>query len=208
MASRSSFAMGVVAIAGVALVLAWSQGRAQGPSPDSKYAVVDAEQVLDTCQQTVDTKRLISERSERLQKQLESRRQAIHTKQADFTALHPDSPEAYKLQEELDRLQIEFETVQKIEQGEMLRERNLWVAEVYRQLMATIKQIAEAKGLDMVLFQDSFDPKNPTKTIIERMGPRRVLYARQYLDLTDEVLRVLNEAYAQRGGAVNIKIGL
>ena len=208
MASRSNFAMGVVALAGVALVLAWSQGRAQGPPPDSKYAVVDAERVVDTCQQSVDTKRMISERGDRLQKQFESRRQAIHTKQADFTELHPDSPEAYKLQEELDRLQVEFETVQKIEQGELLRERNLGVAETYRQLMATIKQVAESRGLDIVLFQDRFDPKNPPKKIIERMGPRRVLYARKYLDLTDEVLRVMNEAYAQRGGAANIKIGL
>jgi len=208
MASRSSFVMGVVVIAGVALVLAWSQGHAQGPPPAPKYAVVDVERILDTCQQTVDTKRMISERSDRLQKQLESRRQAIHTKQADFTALHPDSPEAYKVQEELDRLQIEFETVRKIEQGELLRERNLWVAEAYRQLMATIKQVAEAKGLDMVLFQDRFDPKNPPKKMIERMGPRRVLYARKYLDLTDEVLRLMNEAYAQRGGAATIKIGL
>lgn len=208
MASRSSFAMGVVALAGVALVLAWSQGRAQGPPPDSKYAVVDVERVVDTCQQSVDTKRMISEKGDRLQKQFESRRQAIHTKQADFTALHPDSPEAYKLQEELDRLQVEFETVQKIEQGELMRERNLWVAETYRQLMATIKQVAESRGLDIVLFQDRFDPKNPPNKIIERMGPRRVLYARKYLDLTDEVLRLMNEAYAQRGGAANIKIGL
>lgn len=208
MASRSSFAMGVVALAGVTLVLAWSQGRAQGPPPDSKYAVVDAERVLDTCQQSVDTKRMISERADRLQKQFESRRQAIQTKQADLTALHPDSPEAYKLQEELDRLQVEFETVQKIEQGELMRERNLWVAEAYRQLMAAIKQVAESRGLDIVLFQDRFDPKNPPNKIIERMGPRRVLYARKYLDLTDEVLRLMNEAYAQRGGAANIKIGL
>ena len=38
----------------------------------------------------------------------------------------------------MDRLQIEYETVQKIQQGELTREQELWVAQGYTQAMAAI----------------------------------------------------------------------
>jgi Skp family chaperone for outer membrane proteins len=200
--------IGVVALSGALLVVVWTQGWAQAPGAGISYAVVDVERILDDCQMGVDVRRLLEERTETLQQSLETRRQAIHSKQADYTALHPDSAEARKLLEDLDRAQIQLDTLQKIQQGELLRERKLWAAEGYRQAMAAIEHVAAGRDLDMVLFHDRYDAKNPPDKIIERMAVRRVLYAKKHLDLTDEVIKLVNQEYAQRGGAASIKIGL
>jgi Skp family chaperone for outer membrane proteins len=199
---------GLMAAAGLAVALVWSSGHAQAPAAAAKYAVVDLERVLDQSQQSVDVQKMLADRAKQVQTELETRARAVQTKQADLTALHPDSPEAYKLEEEIDRLDVEHETIQKVDQAQLAQERNLWVAEGYKQAMTAIQQIAQDRGLDLVLFQDRFDPKASPDDLIARMAARKVLYAREYLDVTDEVLKLMNQQYQQRGGAASIKIGL
>jgi Skp family chaperone for outer membrane proteins len=199
---------GLIAAAGLAAAGLWSSGQAQAPATPAKYAVVDLERVLDQSQQSVDVQKLLADRAKQVQTDLETRARAIQTKQADLTALHPESPEAYKLEEEIDRLDVEHETIQKVDQAQLAQERNLWVAEGYKQAMAAIQQIAQDRGLELVFFQDRFDPKASPDDLIARMAARKVLYAREGLDVTEEVLKLVNQQYQQRGGAASIKIGL
>lgn len=208
MRAKSGITVGLVVLAGVALTAVWSQGWAQVAPAGRSYAVVDLVGVLEGCQQSVDVDRMLKERRKQVETDLEARRTAFETKQADLSRLAPDSDEAYKLLEEIDRLQVEYEAIQKIDQAELSRERELWVAEGYKNAMAVISQLAQERGLDMVLFHDRFDPARPSAEIIQAMPTRKVLYAREALDISEDVKKLLDKQYQQRGGAASIKIGL
>jgi Skp family chaperone for outer membrane proteins len=208
MRAKPGVTVGLIVLAGILLMAVWSPGWAQGTPTHRSYAVVDLARVLDGCQQSVDVDRMLQERRKQIETDLEARRTAFETKQADLSRLAPDSAEAYKLLEEIDRLQVEYEAIQKIDQAELTRERELWVAEGYKNAMAVISQIAEERGLDMVLFRDHFDPARPSSEIIQAMPTRKVLYAREALDISEDVKKLLDKQYQQRGGAASIKIGL
>jgi Skp family chaperone for outer membrane proteins len=199
---------GLVLLAGIVLTAVWSQGWAQVAAAGRSYAVVDLARVLDECQQSVDVDRMLKERRKQIETDLQARRTAFETKRAELSRLQPDSDDANQLLEAIDRLQVEYEAIQKIDQGELGRERELWVAEGYKNSMAAIAQIAEERGYDMVLFRDRFDPARPPSEIIQGMPTRKVLYAREALDISEDVKAMLDKQYQQRGGAASIKIGL
>ncbi|MFQ6047916.1 MAG: OmpH family outer membrane protein, partial [Phycisphaerae bacterium] len=157
---------------------------------------------------TRDVEKILSERARQLQDKLDAHRRAIETRRSELAKLDPDSAEAYKLQQEIVRLQVQAEMLQKIDQSELLRERNLWTSQGYKQAFAAVRQIAQSRGLDLVLFQDRFDPDTPPAAILARMPARKVVYADPRLDITEDVLKLLNQQYQQRGGSASIKIGL
>ena len=208
MRAKSGITAGLVVLAGIVLTAVWSRGWAQVTPAGRSYAVVDLARVLDGCQQSVDVDRMLKERRKQIETDLETRRTAFETKRADLSRLSPDSDEAYKLLEQIDRLQVEYEAIQKIDQAELVRERELWVAEAYKNAMVVISQIAEERRLDLVLFRDHFDPARPSSEIIQAMPTRKVLYARETLDISEDVKKLLDKQYQQRGGAAGIKIGL
>ena len=113
MRAKSGITAGLVVLAGMVLTAEWSRSWAQVTPAGRGYAVVDLARVLDGCQQSVDVDRMLQERRKQIETDLNARRTAFETKQADLSGLAPDSDEAYKLLEEIDRLQVEYEAIQK-----------------------------------------------------------------------------------------------
>ena len=59
-----------------------------------------------------------------------------------------------------------------------------------------IKKVAKDRGLELVLFKESEDAKPANlDELLQRMSRRKVLYNANSIDITDEVLTRLNEAY-------------
>jgi Skp family chaperone for outer membrane proteins len=87
-----------------------------------------------------------------------------------------------------------------IARGDMMRE-------LYEKVVAACGQFAENNGYDMILVDDrSFPLAEMTSSTAEHQAAiraRRVLYARASMDVTDQVLTLMNNAYAQNaaGGA-------
>lgn len=208
MRRTSGMTITLAVLAGTAVATLWSHGQAQNSPAGPNYAMVDLERALDGCQESLDVQAKLKARADDIEKRLTDLSNQVQVKGADLTATDPTSEAAYKLREQLDRLQVEFETIKQIEQAELGREQELWVAQGYAHAMQAVEVIARRGGLDMVLFYDRFDATASTKQLLSRMATRRVLYARDGLDVTDELIRELNSQYQLRGGKSSLKIGL
>lgn len=80
--------------------------------------------------------------------------------------------------------------------GDMLRT-------LYQAVTAATTQFAQNNGYDLVFIDDRgialAPPRSPTEVQAEVIGRKRVLFARESLDVTDQVLTLMNNQYASGG---------
>ena len=91
-------------------------------------------------------------------------------------------------------------------------ERNAWLAfqddlakreqyrhtkEMYQETLAAAEKVAKARGVQLVLFKESSDQAaDNLEDLLQQMSRRKVLYSDPSLDVTEDVLRQLNQDYA------------
>jgi len=84
-----------------------------------------------------------------------------------------------------------------IARGDMMRE-------MYEKVTVACGQFADNNGYDLIMVDDrSFPlarPQSTTAAQQEAIRGKRVLFARQSLDVTDQVLTLMNNQYAAGGG--------
>lgn len=76
--------------------------------------------------------------------------------------------------------------------------------EMYDKVRAAVAEFAAANGYDLIIVDDrSFPmprPQSSTEVQQEAIQARRVMYAREGMDVTEQVLTLMNNRYAAGGG--------
>lgn len=79
------------------------------------------------------------------------------------------------------------------------------LVELHKAVVEAAQRFAEANGYDLILLNDGgiqyADPMSPTDVQAEIVARRRVVYARANMDVTDQLIVQMNNAWAARGGA-------
>ena len=83
-----------------------------------------------------------------------------------------------------------YQTLIDIEKGEI-------IAPLYTKLLATVQEVAEKEGYELVLFDDrALQIPNGVQSVInEAIQRKSVLYAGDRLDITDQVVLMMNNKY-------------
>lgn len=187
-----------VAVVGMAL-LSYSWGQAQPPTTTvvaqpTKIAVVDVVKVFDNYQRIrdfdTDTRRLttdIQAKDEVLAKKAESLEKQLND-------LSPSSKAAEGLLEQLMQLNIERQTQMKLHEAKTTRDRYRLSEDVYQEILKAATALANERGFDMVLCNDAFTA-GAKVDVYRQIERKKVLFVRDNMDLTDEILARLNKAY-------------
>lgn len=81
--------------------------------------------------------------------------------------------------------------------------RGAMMREMYEKILVAAEQFAQSNGFDMIVVDDrSFplaDMQSSTNDHIAKIQARRVLYAREHLDVTDQLMVLMNNQWAARG---------
>jgi len=112
--------------------------------------------------------------------------------------LAPGSSQRQEAESELQQKQVEGRTLAELSAKEVARRYFEYWDLVYNDIRAAVRQVAEAEGYDLVL--KTVQSKARTTSMQELQGKiegRSVLYAAARLDITDKVLKVLNENFAR-----------
>ena len=182
------------AVVGTAWVVASGQAELLRDRP-AVVAVVSLEEVWNQVDEREQMNADLQTEKEELLADKERREQKIKNMQQDIDWSPEDSEERRKKEEELTRAAIEFKAWWEWQQQRLAREEKIRYEELYRNSVSAIEEVAEANGVDIVLFKERapvFDPQLNVAQTLALIGNRKVLYVRDELDLTDQVITRMN----------------
>jgi Skp family chaperone for outer membrane proteins len=103
-------------------------------------------------------------------------------------------------QKALDDAVLEHQLWLSGEQGKLLSRRNQRMEEMYNKLMESITAVARQQGFDQVMLREpdiSFIGANPDQ-LAAMIRSRKVLWSSEDLDLTDLVVKAMNDEFVRR----------
>jgi Skp family chaperone for outer membrane proteins len=171
------------------------------PKPaDLKIAICNPLTVAQKIQESKD----IAEKAKADKKSLEStaaeKQEKLKAMQAELQLLIPDSPQFAEKNQSLLQASIEYEVWQKMSDLDLARKSKNSVRGLFDKIQSMTAQIAQAKGITLVIADRHIDlPDNidnmDQNTLEQLIMQRTVLYNDTKLDITQEVIVKMDEAY-------------
>lgn len=186
--------IGAALIAGLTVGLRSSQ--ASGMAPATHVGSVDVGKVFTEYQRKKDLDEEMKQAEQKVNLEMQTRRNKIDSFQAVVDAMSPDDPMYVSKTRELLQMQIEFKNWFDLKQADMTREVGLWTTRIYQDITEAVADVAKREGYDIVLFHDEFRPRGlDPDQLQDQISRRRVLYVSPGADLTRIVSDTLDAKY-------------
>lgn len=107
-----------------------------------------------------------------------------------------------KLESQLEQKAVEYRVKQETESLRAQMSTATAIERLYRKMLDTSGRVAEDNGYDLVLFDEPIPDfrRVPPQQMDAALGSREVLWARESLNLTDQVITRMNNEYAANAG--------
>ncbi len=168
--------------------------------------VVDIARVFEGYQMTRDLEQRFDARQQGIRAEADNRRQAMEKQLATLEAFDPTSKDYAERRDRLQQMQFEFRVWLEMEEQRLKEEHMLWLRMIYDDVSEAVAQSARSRGIDLVLTHRDLSEDVPDSSALRNeILLKKVLYFSDRVDLTGQVLRLVNENYEQRGGAAALK---
>lgn len=179
----------------VLLDRSFAQPRSTAAGP-TKVAVCDVVKVFNNYNRAKDLTATLNEKRETVKAEAEKRLQAINTIGMELEELVQGSKEYERRFNEVQRLTIERTVWLQYQDALVMRDHHRLTKEMYEEIIKMVGLIAQERGVQIVLSRMSEDLQSEnTPQLLQQIERRKVLYAADSVDVTDTVLKRLNEAY-------------
>jgi Skp family chaperone for outer membrane proteins len=181
------------------------------PAPAAQVGVVDVVRVFDECDQIRDLNQILKEANEAYQKEAEVRKKVLAQRETELAAFAPDSPDYPPRRREFTRMSIEYNVWLQQSRAELARDHFNWTRVVYEECCKVVSEVARERGMTLVLQKRDFKPDLFSEDDVDRI--RQVIHGRNVvwfdasLDITDAVIKKMNQRYKERGGRAKLKPG-
>jgi len=166
----------------------------------ASIGVCDTQQAFREYLKIKDLRDKLQAHSEQLRQDLNSREQQLRDKTEELAAsqLVPGSQEYERMREELVKLSVETKNFREISQAELSHQDMRITQFGYEDIYAAVAEVAKKKQLTVVLSQEQFSLASArADELYSKLYYRRqVLYADKSLDITVEVIDLLNTKYS------------
>jgi len=181
-------------IVGAVYVAASGQGQTMLDHP-AVIAVVGLEDVWNEVDEREEMNASLQTERESLLAEKEKREKKLAEMERDLDWSPEQSEERRKKEEQLAQTAIEFKAWWEWQQQRLAREEKNRYEDLYHHTIEAIEEVAESNGVDAVLFKErapNFDPKLNVSQTLALIGNRKMLYVRNEMDLTDQVITRMN----------------
>jgi len=166
------------------------------PSAATTVAVCDIAQVFDNYLRGKELSAEFRDKSEKLRGEDDQRAKAISDLQGELEGLMEGSKEYEQRLSEVHRLTIERTTWRQFQTDQVDRDRLRLTRQMYDEILQAVSQVAKSKGVQVVLYHKRQDEKAENMTeLLQQVELRKVLYAADSVDITDQVLQEVNKAF-------------
>jgi Skp family chaperone for outer membrane proteins len=132
----------------------------------------------------------------RLTAERDDRQKTIAQLQQDMDMLVPGTPPYVDAMEEYEKTALEYQLWAAYEQNKVGRENNTRIESLTKKAEEAIKAVAEAQGIDMVLFkQQTIRLGTNQQGRVQAANINVVAWASDSVDITDQVAQHMNNAF-------------
>lgn len=171
----------------------------------TRVAVADPARIFNEMQETRDLKARLDEERNALAVEEKARRQKIDDLQAKRNLLKPDSQQYADLSRQLSAAVIEFKVWGETMQQELQRNQKLQMRQLFDKITLAAGEVAQKRGFDMVIADQRPELSNLDQLNVNQVrdliNQRNVLYAHERVDITSDVIKLLDEKLKAGGGS-------
>ncbi|MBG83864.1 MAG: hypothetical protein CMJ40_04870 [Phycisphaerae bacterium] len=170
------------------------------PAPKSAVAVVNLEKTFNGLEEWVSVEAQLLEMGSELEEEAVRRREEVEEMLAD-TEDYPVGSDKYKEAErKYEMAALEFQAYVALHQGRRMEFNDTQIKAIYDKIKTSAMDMANEQGLDLILVDDSVVPiPEDAKDILAQISSRRVLFAREQLDVTEALITRMNAAFRAGG---------
>jgi len=184
----------------VATVLTAQQSGGAAGAP-TRVAVCDVANVFNHYQRAKAEETKFEARRKAVKDERDKRSKEIEQIQADLKILKPSSVEHQQKLNKMEKLAIDLRAWLQYQDTIAARDHHRLTSSMLTEAMNIITQVARERGIQLVLYREGPSPETKTTAELLRIiRNRKVLYAADTIDITNECIRRLNANYARRSG--------
>ncbi len=167
-----------------------------------KVGVVNIAKVFEKYQMTQQLEQQFDAKRQAISQEAQKRQDAMETKLKELEAFDPNSQDFANRQAALRYSRIEYRVWLEDTEETLKREHMNLLRMIYGLVTEAIAKTAKDRGLDLVVTQDDLSPEAPDSISLRReILLKKVLYFSPRVDITQEVLNLLNEELRAKSGA-------
>lgn len=191
--------MGLVLVVAMMGMLTFT-GKVMAQARPTSIAVLDVEKAMVALEEKTQIEADMKTELEQIKQEHESRRLKLKQMQEDLELLQPGTDAYMSKAEELQLSGMQLDGWFKYKQSRMNSESVLQVGNMYRKLIETMGKVATESGYDMVIFKEKDPAFNNMKpeALSTYIAMRKVLWVRNDLDITDQVVQRMNNEWRNR----------
>lgn len=189
----------LIAIAGaIALVGLGAHAQQQLAARPTAVAVVDLQAVFDGARILETFKADAGKLTADFQSQRDAKQKELEKLRFELEPLDKSSDEFRKQAEALQYKAYEFKLWSEFQAAKIQHEQGLQLHKLYRDTRTVVAQIAKEQGYDLVLYSegDAEINWNQVNELNAQVQLRKVLYASDQVNITDQVIQRLNTMHA------------
>lgn len=192
-----------VAMAAV-LVLACAAlgtGRAAAPPPPITAATVDLERLFEALEELASEQAHLQELGAAMDSENDTRQAELQRMDDELATLQAGTERYDELESQYIQKSIEYQAWIEFMRRQIDREKALVLEKVYGSVKQAVRDMAEQQGFDIVYLNDSLKPlqRGSEASIQQQISARRMLYTKPALDITEDLITRMNNAYAAGG---------
>ncbi len=183
----------MVAAAIVSAGIFWQGSLEADALGTPKVAVVDVTRALENSEKHQAWTERMDAEQERIRGEIRQMRDELESLEQQLRMLRRGSADYIRYAQEFTEKRAVFEARNSFYEDKMTAEMQHWTEGLYRELLEAVDRVAQQKGVDLVLAKEQLDLPAPSlRDFMLTLKTRKVLYNDDRLDITAEVLAVLD----------------
>ena len=172
----------------------YSQAQSKGDTPSSKIGTVSILKVFRDCKRSAAHRTEFNAEQNRIRAELQTLSKEIEAQEAGLRALKQDSSDYLAQRKDLIDKRVRLEAQQEFNKEQAILKQYKLSKELYQDILRITSELAEQKGLDLVLEKNEIDEISLSVNEISRtMSTHKVLYNGGCIDISDEVVARLDK---------------
>lgn len=166
-----------------------------------KIAVVDLGKLTQQLTEQSADQQLIQGRLAQFKQEVATRKKELQKLEEPLNpqsviALKPGTPEYKAQRNKLLKAGLKLQVFEQFTQDQLKIKQRMLTADIYRDVNDAVAQYAKSHGINLVLITHKFDYNvTSTRDLMLQIANRAVLYHDATVDITDPLVRLMNQAY-------------
>jgi Skp family chaperone for outer membrane proteins len=161
----------------------------------SRIAVVSVRRIFENCKKNTQWQQVMDGERKKIVAELEKISSEARAFKADMETRKPGSTDYVNLMREMIEKEALLDAKEKFYQQDLTFKEQQWTEQLYLEIVAAIGNVAEQKGLDLVLAKEDnqFPAASPNELLLV-IKTSKVLFHADDMDITNEVLAAVDKA--------------